>query len=160
MSIHPRYADAILEGTKEVEFRKRALASDISIVLLYATAPVRRLVGTFQLSDTLTANPRDLWQQFAPVGGIEKDAFDAYYLGRDVGVALLVASPRRFDIPVRLEQLSPSPGPPQSVAYIPADVLEQAREAGSELVDNDWFDSIVSLAFSPARWMADLVGHR
>ena len=63
MSIHPRYADAILDGTKVVEFRKRALAGDISTVLVYATAPVRRLVGTFQLSATLTASPRDLWQQ-------------------------------------------------------------------------------------------------
>jgi predicted transcriptional regulator len=160
MSIHPRYADAIMDGAKGVEFRKRALAGDISTVLVYATAPVGRLVGTFQLSDTMTAKPRDLWREFAAVGCIEQDAFDAYYLDRDTGVGLLVASPRRFDFPVRLEQLVPSPRPPQSFVYIPTKVLAQAIEAGEGPTGSNWFESIADLALSPVRWVADLVGNQ
>ena len=45
MSIHPRYAEAILSGQKRVEFRKRRLAPDVTTVLVYATQPVGVLVG-------------------------------------------------------------------------------------------------------------------
>jgi predicted transcriptional regulator len=158
MSIHPRYAEAILEGRKHVEFRKRGLAADIGTVLVYATAPVGRLVGTFQLSDTMTASPTQLWQQFAEVGCIEREAFDAYYRGREVGVGLLVASPHKFDSPVRLDELAPSPAPPQSFSYIPDAVLEQALEAGDYSLESDWFALVAGLALSTVRWVGDMVG--
>ncbi len=41
MSIHPQYANAIVEGTKRVEFRKRPLARNVTHVIVYATAPVK-----------------------------------------------------------------------------------------------------------------------
>ena len=47
MSIHPQYADAIVAGRKRAEFRKRPLAADIDVVLIYATAPVRAIIGWF-----------------------------------------------------------------------------------------------------------------
>ncbi len=39
MSVHPRFAEAIMDGRKKIEFRKRPLADDVSVVWVYATAP-------------------------------------------------------------------------------------------------------------------------
>lgn len=75
----------------------------------------------------------------------------------DLGVSLLVATPHRFDMPVRLDELSPSPAPPQSFAYLPADALGQALDAGDTFSDNHWFDSVAGGALSPVRWFGDLV---
>ena len=47
MSIHPRYAHAILEGRKTVEFRKRPLAEDVTHVVIYSTVPDRAVIGYF-----------------------------------------------------------------------------------------------------------------
>ncbi len=48
-SIHPQYAEAILAGTKSVEFRRTPLADDVTHVVVYATAPTKMVVGIFEV---------------------------------------------------------------------------------------------------------------
>lgn len=49
ISIRPRYAHAILDGRKTVEFRKRRLAEDVTHVVIYSTRPDRAVIGFFEL---------------------------------------------------------------------------------------------------------------
>ncbi|MBN9619395.1 MAG: ASCH domain-containing protein, partial [Actinobacteria bacterium] len=82
MSIHPEYADAILAGTKKVEFRKRPIADDVTHVIVYATAPVSAIVGAFTVENQATAAPSNLWRRFAKVGGITRHGFFSYFADR------------------------------------------------------------------------------
>lgn len=118
MSVHPRYAEAIMDGQKRVEFRKRPLASDVSVVWVYATAPVQRIVGCFEVDATVTAPPRDLWRQFASVGGIDRADFDRYYAGSAVGSGIRIRNVVRLKVPAPIRELLPSGVPPQSFAYV------------------------------------------
>jgi predicted transcriptional regulator len=125
MSIHPRYAEAIVSGRKRAEFRKRPLAADVDVVLIYATAPISAIVGWFTVRDTVKTTPEDIWRLLHDVGEICWNDFAAYYSGCNEGVALLVGETERLTKPVALSEIHPTPATPQSFNYIPDNVMAQ-----------------------------------
>jgi predicted transcriptional regulator len=125
MSIHPRYAEAILAGRKQAEFRKRPLAADVDVVLMYATAPVSAIVGWFTVSGTVKSAPDDIWRCLHNVGEIGWPDFADYYAGRDEGVAFLIGKVGRLPKPVSLSEIKPGLSTPQSFNYVSRDVLAQ-----------------------------------
>lgn len=118
MAIHPTYANAIVEGTKKVEFRKRALADDITTVLIYATSPVQKVIGEFGIERTVIDRPDALWKSFGDVGKIDQVDFEKYYCDRETGVAFVIAWAKRYGTPHSLLDLESSPAIPQSFAYV------------------------------------------
>jgi len=122
LSIKPRYATAILEGRKEVEFRKRKFGRNVSHIVIYATAPIMRVVGWFKTGQTHQLSPESLWRRFSKVGGITRDDFCAYYSGVQDGVAIAVRAVKRLRKPLALKRITASP-PPQSFTYLPASIL-------------------------------------
>jgi predicted transcriptional regulator len=120
MAIHERYADAIMDGVKRVEFRKRRLADDIKTVWVYATAPVSKVIGRFSVHEIVQGTPQDIWDRFGAVGVIEHDAFFQYYDGRNTAVAIVVGEAERLADPVALHEMHPRPAVPQSFAYLAA----------------------------------------
>jgi predicted transcriptional regulator len=127
MAIHPGYADAILDGRKRVEFRKRSLAVDVSTVLMYATAPVKRIVGEFTVDRTLTTSPEELWGAVGSVGVIDEASYTAYFAGFHTATGILVSAPRRYHVAIPLAALDPTPAAPQSVTYLRGSQLAQLR---------------------------------
>lgn len=118
MAIHPAYANAILDGAKHVEFRKRRPAPDIRRVLIYATAPIMRVIGTFDIHRVVESPPADLWEAYGSVGSISKQDFDAYYAQSDIAVAIIISTSERFSDPIELRHLEPRPAIPQSFSYL------------------------------------------
>lgn len=123
LSIHPEYAEAILDGTKQVEFRKSPFPRDLTHVVIYATAPVQKVVGWFQVDSTEEASPARLWRKYRAVGGIERSRFATYYAGRDRAVALLVSGAERFAEGIPLSVLADDLVPPQNYRYLNSAVL-------------------------------------
>lgn len=118
MSVHPRYADAIMEGRKKIEFRKRPLAHDVVVVWVYATAPVQQIIGYFEVGGSVLAAPRDLWRQFGKVGCIDRADFDRYYATAVLGAGIRIRKVTRLAVPMPIGELLPSGVPPQSFAYV------------------------------------------
>jgi predicted transcriptional regulator len=118
MSIHPRYADAILAGTKRVEFRKRRLASDVSTVVIYATQPVGRIVGTFEVLGYDVAPPAELWKRHRSHAGISASGYDEYYAQTPAAVAILIGLVQQLPMPRPLADLQGVSRPPQSFSYL------------------------------------------
>jgi predicted transcriptional regulator len=118
MPIHPRYANAILDGIKGAEFRKRRLAPDIRRVVIYATAPISRIVGEFTIGATVVGSPQEIWRDYGDTGEISEPDFHSYFAGRDTAVALVVTGAQRYAEPLALADLSPRPAVPQSAIYL------------------------------------------
>lgn len=118
MSVHPRYAEAIMDGRKKVEFRKRPLAGDVVVVWVYATAPIQRIVGCFEVGATVIAAPTDLWRRFGNVGCIDRADFDRYYAGSSLGSGIRINRVARLAVPAAIGEILPSGVPPQSFAYV------------------------------------------
>ncbi len=124
MAIHPRHAEAILDGRKTVELRKRGLATDVRTVVIYATSPVQRIVGAFDVADTIRDLPKRLWARVRGSACIDQAEFDRYYDGSGEAVAFVVDKPRRLAA-CALSSLQPSPAVPQSFVYLPGEMLRQ-----------------------------------
>jgi predicted transcriptional regulator len=120
MSIRPRFAAAILDGSKTVEFRKRPLAKDVRRVVIYTTSPIQAVVGEFTVADQVIASPNALWRRFSRVAGIDRASFFEYFDGTDDAVGIVIESVTQYKTPRRLEDVEPGAKPPQSFMYIPA----------------------------------------
>lgn len=121
LSIHPRYAQAIMAGTKRVEFRKQAFARPVSHIVIYETAPTGRIVGAARVAACHVASPAELWKRYGEVGAIDPTDFDGYYAGRESGVAIqLDGSPVPLDLPLSAVGQG---RPPQNFTYLCNDAL-------------------------------------
>jgi predicted transcriptional regulator len=120
MSIRPQFASAILEGTKTVEFRKRALANDIHRVIIYTTSPVQAVVGEFTIARQVIASPRALWRRYSKVAGIDRRSFFEYFEGTTHAVGIIIDVVTEYETPVSIEEIEPGARPPQSFKYVTA----------------------------------------
>lgn len=122
-----------MAGTKRVEFRRRPFRRRLEYVVVYATEPVGKIVGFFEVTEVTPAAPDVLWSEFADVGGVERDQFRAYYAGRDLGYAIQVGDVWKLRRPIPLGQLSPDLTPPQSFVYLATCQLERLQRRAADL---------------------------
>ena len=115
MSIWPEYAEQILAGVKTVEFRKKPIKADK--VLIYATSPVKKVVGKFTIVEQVVSSPEELWRQYGQYGGIDEKDFFTYYSATDSGAALLIGDVVRFPQSLNLASCGLL-RPPQSFQYL------------------------------------------
>ena len=124
LSLKPKYADAILSGTKTVELRRTRPNIKIpTLTLIYSTSPVRSIVGSCRADWTESRTLRDLWRLTSDRTGVSRREFHEYFAGLSEGVALHLSGAQRAEAPVSLAQLRRLVGgfrPPQSFAYLPA----------------------------------------
>jgi predicted transcriptional regulator len=129
LSIRPVYAEAILSGAKTVELRRtRPRVAIPTEALIYASTPLRALVGTCRVDSVEELAIDKLWTQAGPYAAIARAEFFAYFEGATTGFALHLSSPRRLDDPVGLTQLRVNVegfNPPQSFRYVPFDDCNQ-----------------------------------
>ncbi|CAM4108476.1 ASCH domain-containing protein [Enterobacter hormaechei] len=119
LSIKPEYAESILLGNKKYEFRKSIFRNkDVKTVVIYATMPVGKVIGEFEIDGILALDPTELWKKTKRYAGISRDFFDSYFSERERGFAIQVKNPKRYDIPMKLHELVPGAVPPQSFRYI------------------------------------------
>jgi len=126
LSIHPEHAEKILSGEKKFEFRKNIFKNNaVKKVLIYATMPVGKVIGDFEIASIIDDKPSNVWKTTKMHAGITRKFFDSYFIGRDRAVAIAVKNPRRYNAPKNLSDLAEGLSAPQSYRYV--DVLASAR---------------------------------
>jgi predicted transcriptional regulator len=116
LPIKPEFADAILAGTKRVEFRKSPFRRDVSWVVIYASTPIQRVVGWFRVSGVDTGTPGELWERHERHGGIAAQAYHSYFADRTAAIAIGVADVTTLPEPIPIAVLGVSV--PQSFRYL------------------------------------------
>jgi predicted transcriptional regulator len=124
MSIHPRHAENLLAGRKTVELRKTLFTSDVSHVVVYATAPTKAVVGWLEVEGVEHHSPSRVWELFGSVAGISRTEFRCYFHGHRRAVAIRVRHPRRLARPVSLHELGAGITVPQSFCYLSSTAVE------------------------------------
>ncbi|MGB3493247.1 MAG: ASCH domain-containing protein [Elainellaceae cyanobacterium] len=125
MSIHPSFVNAIMSGTKKVEFRKTKFASEVSDVVVYATSPMKQVVCTFEVKKIIIDSPDSLWLSYSSIAGVCREKFFAYYKSSTYGVAIEVGQLRKLKRYLFLPELGHKINPPQSYQYLDRKVFEQ-----------------------------------
>lgn len=129
MSIHPRHVEMILSGRKRVEFRKVSFSGPLAYVVMYATAPVKRVVGIFSVKAIDEGSPSQLWRRYRTIGGVDHTVFRAYYAGSRRGVAIRVGRVVKLASPLRLSRLVARSPAPQSFRYLRERVVSRLGAA-------------------------------
>ena len=138
LSIRPEFAQSILTGTKEVEFRRRAprRVACGSQLVIYATSPTCALLGVATIADIIETTPVALWRRCRNVGGIDYQTFTEYYANAENAVGIVLTDARCFLNPPNLSDLREAWGrfqPPQQFAYLCKDHENKVRNL--ELTD-------------------------
>lgn len=119
LSVKPKYADLILSGTKRVEFRRTWAAAEVSLIAIYASSPVQRIVALVEVEDIVQASPTVLWNHCTNRGGAlsRRELFD-YFDGKKQGCAVLLGAVRTLGKPLDPKSLFKAFAPPQSFRYL------------------------------------------
>lgn len=119
MSIKPEFASAIFAGTKIFEFRRALFRySRVGRVIVYASSPMQRVIGEFEIADILSMAPHQLWRETHHGAGITRAFFDRYFEGRTLAHAIKVKATHQFTRPRRLGRDYGLSRPPQSFCYL------------------------------------------
>lgn len=132
LSVHPRFATAILAGSKTVEVRRQRVAVPLgTMVLLYATSPTMALVGTARIAAVHVSSPQALWSAHRTQTGISRREFDEYMSGASQASGLTLTEPVTFDEPVPLSALRGTGTfhPPQSYRYLDTQTIRRMAAA-------------------------------
>jgi predicted transcriptional regulator len=130
MSIKPRFANAILDGEKTVELRRKAPTQTPPTVVIYGSGSERRILGTAQLDGVHTAPPDEIWSRFGERAGVTRADFDLYFVGCELASALELSDPNRVRAEIDLDGLREMGiRPPQSWRYLSDDLLEALLNA-------------------------------
>ena len=123
MSIKPYFANRILDGLKKYEFRRKIFyIPSGSRIIVYASSPVKAIIGEFTAGRIYLGKPEEIWQLFTsfPNSGIEEKDWD-YIKGNREVLAIEVVKPIRYPNPLTLNFIRskiPYFRPPQSYMRI------------------------------------------
>lgn len=118
LSIKPQYADLIFDGTKKFEFRRTIFKNEeIKTIVVYASSPVQKVIGEFEIETILNDDLAKLWKQTKDYAGIDKAYFFEYFINKEKGYAIKIKKAKKYRNPLCLKEdfkLSP----PQSFLYL------------------------------------------
>jgi type I restriction enzyme, S subunit len=129
LSFKPKYVRLILEGKKRFEFRKSIFRKrPVGRIFIYASAPVQRVVASFESGRILEDHPALLWDQVRDHAGIRDSEFLSCFAGTSRGYAIEIGDLQVFDKPIDPKEVIPGFVPPQSYCYL--DGLSLGASAG------------------------------
>lgn len=119
ISIHPKYVEKILNGTKQVEFRRVWAVQDVTHMVIYSTSPIMKIVAIVEITKVLRSSKAGLWEIAKDLGGgLTRQELRDYFSGVALGHALLLGKVEKFYRPLGLDEVFPSLRPPQSFVYL------------------------------------------
>ena len=118
LSIKPQYCEEIFAGEKRFEYRRKIFKQSVESVLVYATSPICKIVGEFEIDRVIEDTPKSLWNQTNRYGGISQELYDQYFQGADTAYALAIANYKRYKAPLDPKVLDSNFVAPQSYRYL------------------------------------------
>jgi predicted transcriptional regulator len=122
ISIKPEYANKIISKQKTIELRKnRPNVKKGDYVLIYATVPVKAVIGFGKIKNIIETSPDNMWKENSDKLGIKKEAFDKYYTDTNRAIGIEISSICKFEfgfLLTKIKELHPSFSPPQTYRYI------------------------------------------
>lgn len=102
ISIQPKYANMILDGSKTFELRRAIFKQDVEKIFIYASSPICKVVGEFSIDKLIEFNLGLLWLQVRESAGVSKEEFYRYFDGKKKGHAIKVKGVKEYQKPLSL----------------------------------------------------------
>lgn len=130
LSLLPKYAAQISSGRKRVEFRRAWTPEHVAVLMLYATAPISRVIGVARIGKVVEASPTTLWRYAKDYGGgVSRRELYAYMNGKNKGFALFLEHVVVLDPPVDPKRVTSTFRAPQSFRFLAPDEFRRFTQA-------------------------------
>ncbi|MBQ3609127.1 MAG: ASCH domain-containing protein [Bacteroidaceae bacterium] len=118
LSIKPEFVEKIFAGTKKYEFRKALFKrDDVTKVVIYASSPIKRVVGEFTIESILSDDVNTIWEQTKKDSGITKDFYNSYFDKKQRANAIKIGHLTKYEKARFLSDYNINQAP-QSFCYI------------------------------------------
>ena len=117
LSINPEHVENIINGTKKYEFRRVKCKQKIDKILIYATSPIKMIVGEATVLDVIEDSIEQVWKITSEFSGISETFFNDYYIGKHQAVAYRLGKVTSFPKPFSLDTIGVKAAP-QSFVYM------------------------------------------
>ena len=118
LPIKPKYVDAIIAGTKRVEYRTRIRKdSEVTTALIYRSGDLKKIVAEFTICGIIEGTPEQVWDQTKEFGGIEEKDYFRYFANKDKAYAYQICNLVIYPEPIPLVKLGIEKAP-MSFMYI------------------------------------------
>jgi predicted transcriptional regulator len=129
LSVKPQFAKDIFNGFKKYEYRKKIFTrQDIKKVIVYASSPVKSIIGEFEIETIIHDDIAALWIQTKNKAGISEELFFKYFNQQTKGYAIKIKSHKKYDDPLTLDSFMVST-PPQSFMYLNTNIMQLTNNA-------------------------------
>tara|TARA_R110001583_G_scaffold56591_2_gene170664 strand:- start:1743 stop:2111 length:369 start_codon:yes stop_codon:yes gene_type:complete len=118
LSIKPEYADKIFDGSKKYEFRRTVFKDpSVSTVIVYASSPVQKVIGEFEIELIINDQLESLWEKTKEFAGVSRKFFFEYFSNKENGYAIKIKKTKKYKKELCLKE-DFNKKPPQSFMYI------------------------------------------
>lgn len=84
-------------GVKSMNIVKYYLKELIlSVIVIYASAPVQRVVGEFRINEIFSESVDVLWERTKEYSGISKEYYMSYFKHKDVANAIEIGEMKKY----------------------------------------------------------------
>jgi predicted transcriptional regulator len=126
LSVKPKFANLIVEGSKLVELRRTIPAQVVGTIAIYSSSPVQAIVALADVKETIEASPLKLWAIAKDNGGgLTKAELLAYFESKKTGFALMLENVRVYGKPVNPAKIFKPFSAPQSFRYLTSKELKR-----------------------------------
>jgi predicted transcriptional regulator len=129
LSVKPRFADLIVAGTKQVEFRRVWAQEPVPWIAIYSSSPTQKIVGIVEVESVVVASASTLWLlNGSRGGGLTRTELRSYFAGKPKGYAVMLGQVLRSQAPIEPAKIVQGFRAPQSFRYLTdSEVLRLSR---------------------------------
>lgn len=147
LSVRPRFARALLGGTKTVEIRRRFpdVPADTTVVI-YSSTPDKAVLGTMRSVGLVRSTPAQIWRDYSTVMELTREQLTDYLHGASECSVLKLDRPHHWAQPVPLTHLRRilHLEPAQSFRYLSHRQLELLTDLGSSQPLEPVLDTLIT----------------
>ncbi len=123
LSIHNIHADNILNGRKQFEYRRIVPINEVHTIVLYSTAPVRRISALVEVDGIISGSPAYVWGRTSNASGITREEFLRYFQGCKTANAFKLGKVIPIYKHLSLSDIDLPKSGPQSFMYLSENML-------------------------------------
>ena len=136
LSVKPRFADLIVQGSKRVELRRSIPARPVGTIVIYSSSPMQCIVALADIKEIIEVSPLKLWSvSQMNGGGLTKAELLNYFALKETGFALMLENVRTFKKPINPTKIFETFTAPQSFKYLSSKELQKLKAMKPQRID-------------------------
>ena len=106
-----------MSGTKKYEYRKRIAQKSVDNIIIYSTAPDKKVIGEVEVLGVISGSPTRIWELTKYDSGISRKKYREYFKGVKIAYAYILGEVKHYIPSKTLADYSVTIAP-QSFVYI------------------------------------------